>query len=378
MVDRGTSQHASAVLRKTPLFGLHEELGARIVPFAGYLMPVQYPDGIIAEHNHTRSAASFFDVSHMGQVAIRGKKTAAAIERLLPGDIQSLPAGRVRYTQLTNDTGGIIDDLMVTNVGEYLFLVVNASRRDIDLACLRRDLDGFEDGYEIEELDRALFALQGPQASIVIARFAPGAEDLPFMAAAPFVVDGIPLAVTRCGYTGEDGFEITVPAASAEKLARALLEEQEVQPAGLGARDTLRLEAGLCLYGNDIDETTTPIEAGLAWSIGRRRREEGGFPGAKKILAQLSNGSPRKFVGILPEGRSVARAPAEIRTEAGNIIGEVTSGGFGATYGGPIAMGYVESAYAVPGTSIAVIVRDKPIVARIAALPFVPHNYYKS
>lgn len=378
MVDHGTGQHSNVALRKTPLFGLHEELGARMVPFAGYLMPVQYPHGIIAEHNHTRSAASFFDVSHMGQVAIRGKSPAEAIERMVPGDIRSLPAGRVRYTQLTNDTGGIIDDLMVTNVGDYLFLVVNASRRDVDLACLRRGLDGYEDGYEIEELDRALFALQGPQASRVIARFAPGAEDLPFMAAAPFVVDGIPLAVTRCGYTGEDGFEITVPAASAESLARAFLAEQEVKPAGLGARDTLRLEAGLCLYGNDIDETTTPIEAGLAWSIGRRRREEGGFPGAKKILAQLSAGPLRKFVGILPEGRVAARAPAEIQTEAGNIIGKVTSGGFGATIGGPVAMGYVESAYAAPGTSIAVIVRDKPIAARIAALPFVPHNYHKS
>lgn len=374
MVDHSSDHNSDAALKSTTLLGLHEELGARMVPFAGYLMPVQYPDGIIAEHNQTRSAASFFDVSHMGQLAIRGKEPARAIEQLVPADIQSLPRGRVRYTQLTNDTGGIIDDLMVTNVGDYLFLVVNASRRDQDLACLQSALAG----YQIEELDRALFALQGPAASRVIARFAPGAEDLSFMASAPFVVDGIPLAVTRCGYTGEDGFEISVPAADAERLARALLAEHEVRPAGLGARDTLRLEAGLCLYGNDIDETTTPIEAGLVWTIGRRRREEGGFPGAKQILAQLSDGAPRRFVGIRPEGRTVARAPAEIQSDAGVTIGKVTSGGFGATVGGPIALGYVESAYASPDTPIAVIVRDKPVAARLVALPFVPHNYHKS
>jgi aminomethyltransferase len=374
MVDHDSGHQSDTALRRTPLVGLHEEFGARMVPFAGYLMPVQYPDGIIAEHNHTRTAASLFDVSHMGQLAIRGEKPAQAIERLVPGDIQSLLPGRVRYTQLTNDTGGIIDDLMVTNVGDYLFLVVNASRRDIDLACLQRGLGG----YEIEELDRALLALQGPLASRVIARFAPGAEDLRFMAAAPFVVDGIPLAVTRCGYTGEDGFEISVPAADAERLARALLAEPEVKPAGLGARDTLRLEAGLCLYGNDIDETTTPIEAGLLWTIGRRRRQEGGFPGATQILAQVSGGSSRTLVGIRPEGRAVARAPAEIQNEAGIAIGRVTSGGFGATIGGAVAMGYVDTAYAEPDTPLAVIVRDKPIAARLAALPFVPHKYRKS
>ncbi len=374
MVDHGSGHQSDTALKSTPLLGLHEELGARMVPFAGYLMPVQYPDGIIAEHKHTRSAASFFDVSHMGQLAIRGKMPAKAIERLVPGDIQALPSGRVRYTQLTNDTGGIIDDLMVTNVGDYLFLVVNASRRDIDLGCLQRALGG----YEIEELDRALFALQGPLASRVIARFAPGVEDLPFMAAAPFVVDGIALAVTRCGYTGEDGFEISLPAAEAERFARTLLAEQEVRPAGLGARDTLRLEAGLCLYGNDIDETTTPIEAGLVWTIGRRRREESGFPGAKQILAQLSDGPRRSLVGIIPEGRAVARAPAEIQNDAGITIGKVTSGGFGATIGGPVAMGYVESAYAATDTAIAVIVRDKLIAARLVTLPFVPHRYHKS
>lgn len=373
-MDQGSAHPSDIALKKTPLHGLHEELGARMVPFAGYLMPVQYGDGIIAEHTHTRSSASFFDVSHMGQLAVRGRLPAEAVERLVPGDIRSLAAGRVRYTQLTNDTGGIIDDLMVTNVGEYLFLVVNASRRDVDLNRLRRGLVG----CDVEELDRALFALQGPMASRIIARFAPGAEDLRFMAAAPFVVDGIPLAITRCGYTGEDGFEISVAAPAADKIARALLAEHEVRPAGLGARDTLRLEAGLCLYGNDIDETTSPVEAGLDWTIGRRRRTEGGFPGDKEILAQLSGGPSRRLVGIVAEGRAVARPPAEIRDEAGHAVGKVTSGGFGATIGGPIAMGYVDAACAEPETPVAVVVRDRPIPARVVGLPFVPHRYHKS
>ena len=373
MADQDTHHQSDTPLQKTPLAELHEALGARMVPFAGYSMPVQYPAGIIAEHTHTRTAASFFDVSHMGQVAIRGTNPAQAIERLVPGEIQALKSGRVRYTQLTNEAGGIIDDLMVTNVGDYLFLVINASRRAEDLDCLRKGLDGFE----IDVLDRALFALQGPQAAAVISRFAPGAEDLSFMEAAPFVVDGSPLAVTRCGYTGEDGFEISVPAADAEGLARVILAEEEVKPAGLGARDTLRLEAGLCLYGNDIDETTTPIEAGLVWSIGKRRRQEGSFPGASQILRQISEGPPRKFVGILPEGRAPARPPADILNEAGEIIGKVTSGGFGATVGGPVAMGYVDTAHANPDSSVAVSVRNRSISAKLVPLPFVPHRYHK-
>lgn len=374
MSENDSGHQADVELKNTPLRRLHEELDARMVPFAGFSMPVQYADGIIAEHNHTRSGASFFDVSHMGQIAIRGDQAAEAIEYLMPGDIKALKPGRVRYTQLTNDRGGIIDDLMVTNVGNYLFLVVNASRRDTDIARLRNGLPG----HEVDELDRALFALQGPQAASVIARFAPGAEALGFMAAAPFIVDGVPLAVTRCGYTGEDGFEISVPAADAERLARRLLGEREVKPAGLGARDTLRLEAGLCLYGNDIDETTTPIEAGLIWSISRRRRTEGGFPGAEQILAQIADGAPRKLVGILPEGRAPARAPAPIQDESGRTIGTVTSGGFGASIGGPVAMGYVETAAADPGSPVAVVVRGKALPARIVSLPFVPHNYHKS
>jgi len=310
----------------------------------------------------------------MGQPEILGNSPAQAIERLVPGGIQSLPHGRVCYTQLTNDTGGIIDDLMLINFGDQLFLVANASRHDIDLACLQRGLSG----YEIEEPDRALFVLQGPLTSRVIARLAPGAGDLTFMAAAPFVVDGVPLAATRCGYTGEDGFEIAVQAAGAERLAQALLAEQEVRPAGLSARDTLRLVASLCLYGNYIDETTTPIEAGLVWTIGRRRREESGFPGTKQILAQLSDGPRRTLVGLIPKGWAVASAPAKIRNETGTFIGKMTSGGFGATIGGPVAMGDVDTAYAAPDTPIAVIVRDKPIAARIVTLPFVPHNYRTS
>lgn len=374
MGEHQTETGSAETLKETPLRALHEALGARMVPFAGYIMPVQYPTGIIAEHNHTRSSVSLFDVSHMGQVALRGQNPAEAIERLVPGEIQSLSPGRVRYTQLTTETGGIIDDLMVTNVGDYLFLVINASRRDADLVCLRNGLDG----YEIDELDRALLALQGPEAARVMTRFAPGAEDLAFMAAAPFIVDGIPLAVTRCGYTGEDGFEISVPSADADRLARALLAEQDVQPAGLGARDTLRLEAGLCLYGNDIDETTSPIEAGLIWSIGRRRRAEGGFPGAKQIQEQISDGPRRTLVGLVPEGRAPARAHDEIQNAAGEKIGEVTSGGFGPTVGGAIAMGYVDTAQSATDSAVTVVVRNKPIAARIVDLPFVPHNYHKS
>lgn len=366
-------QQSDAPLKRLALHGLHEELGARMVPFAGFHMPVQYSAGIIAEHAHTRDAASFFDVSHMGQVSVRGVDPAAAMETLVPGDIRALAPGRVRYTQLTNDDGGIVDDLMITNVGDYLFLVVNASRRAEDLECLRAGLNG----YDLAELDRALFALQGPAAAKVMSRFAPGAEAMSFMSSAPFVVDGCPLAVTRCGYTGEDGFEITVPSVDADRMARALLAENEVKPAGLGARDTLRLEAGLCLYGNDIDETTTPVEAGLSWSIGKRRRSEGGFPGDRIIQNQLEQGAGRRFVGIRPEGRSPVRPPAEILSESGDTIGRITSGGFGPTVGGPIAMGYMDREYAEPGTEVGVAVRGKSLPARVTALPFVPHNYYK-
>ena len=364
---------AEQTLKRTPLHALHEALGGRMVPFAGYAMPVQYRPGILAEHRHTRQAASFFDVSHMGQVAIRGAGAAEALERLVPGDIRALAPGRVRYTQLTSDAGGIVDDLMVANVGEYLFAVVNASRKEVDLAWLRDGLPG----AAVEELDRALFAVQGPAAAAVLGRFAPGAETLPFMAAAPFVVDGCRLAVTRSGYTGEDGFEISVPVADAERIARMLLAPDAVEPAGLGARDSLRLEAGLCLYGHDIDETTTPVEAGLSWTIGKRRRAEGGFLGAKVILRQLAEGPPRRRVGILPEGRAPAREHTKITDASGSPIGEVTSGGFGPTVNRPVAMGYVAAAKASEGAGVNLVVRDVPRPARIVKLPFVPQRYHR-
>lgn len=361
-------------LARSPLHDLHVALGARLVPFAGYEMPVQYPAGIIAEHNHTRAAASLFDVSHMGQVSLRGVGVASALETLVPGDIAGLGAGRMRYTVLTNDAGGIIDDLMVTNVGDYLFLVINASRRAVDMTHLRANLPS----SEMEELDRALIALQGPAAAPVLDRLAPGAAALDFMQAAPFTVADVPLAILRSGYTGEDGFEISIPAGDAERISRMLLDDPAVEPAGLGARDSLRLEAGLCLYGNDIDEKTSPIEAGLGWTVARRRRVEGGFPGAAVILDQLASGTARRRVGIRPDGRAPARAHAEIRDAEGVAIGEVTSGGFGPTVGGPVAMGYVASACANPGTVISLIVRGKAITGRIVDLPFVPHRYHKS
>jgi aminomethyltransferase len=362
------------MMTPTPLHALHVERGARLVPFAGYEMPVQYPSGIIAEHNHTRRAASLFDVSHMGQLALRGEGGSERLEALVPGDIAGLAAGRMRYTVLTNDDGGILDDLMVTNVGDYLFLVVNAARRDVDIVYLRENLPG----CLVEELDRALIALQGPAAASVLDHIAPGAASLAFMQAAPFVVDGVRLAILRSGYTGEDGFEITIPAADAERIARLVLDDPLVEPAGLGARDSLRLEAGLCLYGNDIDEKTTLIEAGLSWVIAKRRRSEGGFPGADLVLRQLEEGGARRRVGILLDGRAPARAHAEIRDAAGGVIGEVTSGGFGPTVGRAIAMGYVSKACATAGTVVSLVVRDRPITGRIVDLPFVPHRYYRN
>ena len=367
------SDPESAAARPTPLTGLHRALGARMAPFAGYDMPIHYARGIIEEHLHTRSAASLFDVSHMGQLTIRGADRAEALEALVPGDIAGLAPGRMRYTVLTDEAGGILDDLIVTNVGDYLFVVVNAACKDADIAHMREALPG---GCAVEQLDRGLVALQGPQAAAVLARLAPGAEALPFMTAAPFEIDGARLAVTRSGYTGEDGFEISIPAGDTERIARMLLDRPEVEPAGLGARDTLRLEAGLCLYGQDIDRTTTPVEAGLAWTVGRRRRAEGGFPGARVILDQLASGPPRRRVGIRPDGRAPARAHTTIRAVGGAAIGEITSGSFGPSVGGPVAMGYVDARASEAGRAVEVVVRDRPLPARIAALPFVPHRYF--
>ena len=363
-------------LKQTPLHSLHLSLGAKMVPFAGYDMPVQYEAGILTEHLHTRSAAALFDVSHMGQVAIRGDGAAGALERLVPGEIQALRPGRMRYTMLTNEAGGILDDLIVTNVGAYLFVVLNAACKENDISHLKANLPA---AVEVEELaDRALLALQGPRAADVLSRFAPDAAKMAFMSAEPFTIDGSKLAITRSGYTGEDGFEISIPAGDAERIAAMLLDEAEVAPAGLGARDSLRLEAGLCLYGQDIDETTTPVEAALGWTIGKRRRAEGGFLGADVILDQLANGTARRRVGIVPDGRAPARAHTEVTDADGRKVGEITSGGFGPTFGGPLAMGYVASDHAADGTALNLVVRGSPRPAKVRPTPFVPHQYYKS
>jgi aminomethyltransferase len=368
------AESKSETLQRTPLYDLHRSLGAKLVPFAGYEMPVQYPQGILGEHLHTRAKAGLFDVSHMGQVRLRGANAAKALERLCPGDIQALGPMRQRYTLFTNDKGGILDDLMVTNAGDHLFVVVNAACKDADIAHLRRHL-GNEIAIEVLA-DRALLALQGPSAAEVAARLAPELRTMTFMTAAQVSLAGVPCFVTRSGYTGEDGYEISVPADQAEMLAKRLLAEPEVAPIGLGARDSLRLEAGLCLYGHDIDETTTVIEADLAWAYHKRRRGEGGFPGAAILQRQLAEGVPRKRVGILPDGRAPAREHTEI-ADGTRRIGEITSGGFGPTVGGPVAMGYVETQRAAPGTALSLVVRGTARPGRVAKMPFITPRYYR-
>lgn len=371
---------SDAPLHSTPLLDAHRALGARMVPFAGYLMPVQYADGILAEHVWTRTHAGLFDVSHMGQAIVAGPDhatTAAALERLVPGDIAGLAPGRIRYTQLLTAEGGIVDDLMVTRPADAaedgrLFLVVNASRKEGDFALIS---EGLPAGITLTPLpEKALLALQGPEAAAVMRRLSPTADDLAFMAGGPATVAGFDCHVSRSGYTGEDGFEISVANGDAVALWQALLADPAVKPIGLGARDSLRLEAGLCLYGHDIDETTSPVEAALVWSIGKRRREEGGFPGDARIRRELTEGPSRKRVGLKPEGRAPAREGAEIHAD-GRQVGHVTSGGFGPTVGGPVAMGYVETAFAAPGTELSLIVRGKPLPARVVTLPFVPARY---
>jgi aminomethyltransferase len=370
-----TESADTAPLKRTALYELHRARGARMVAFAGYEMPVQYPAGIIAEHLHTRAQAGLFDVSHMGQIRLHGAGAARALEALVPGDLQALAPSRMRYTLLLNEAGGILDDLMATRIDDGLVLVVNAARKDADFAHLAANLDR---AVTIEpRFDRALLALQGPMAAAVLARHVAGVERMPFMSAADLALGGVPASVTRSGYTGEDGFEISLAAADAVAVAERLLAEPEVAPVGLGARDTLRLEAGLCLYGHDIDETTTPIEAGLAWTIGKRRREEGGFAGAATVLRQLAEGPQRRRVGILPDGRAPAREGAAIVDPAGSAIGRVTSGGFGPSVGGPIAMGYVDAGHAAEDTALALVVRDVPRPARVVRLPFVPTRYYR-
>jgi aminomethyltransferase len=373
------SDAADSALEHTPLHALHLELGAKMAPFAGYTMPINYPLGILQEHLHTRAKAGLFDVSHMGQVALRGADAAAALESLVPVDVVGLGPGRQRYAMFTAGDGGILDDFMVANAGDHLFLVVNAACKKQDLAHLQA---GVGERCRVEPLDgRGLLALQGPAAARVLGRLAPQAEALVFMSAADIDIDGAPCFVTRSGYTGEDGFEISVPGDRAEALARRMLDDEDVEMVGLGARDSLRLEAGLCLYGHDIDTSTSPVEAGLGWALSKARRaggaRPGGYPGDAVIMGQLAQGTDRRLVGLRPEGRAPVRDGAEIVDHAGATIGAVTSGGFGPTVGGPIAMGYVPTGFAKPGTVVSAMVRGKALPVRVATMPFVEHRYHR-
>lgn len=376
-------QETATALQRTPLYALHIELGARMVPFAGYEMPVQYPLGVLKEHLHTRDAAGLFDVSHMGQAYLIGPShaaTAAVLEALVPADIAGLKPGQQRYTQLLNDEGGVIDDLMVTRPADpaedgRLFLVVNASRKAVDYAHMAMRLT---EGVMLEVLeDRALIALQGPKAVAVMADLCPKAAALGFMSASKAELGGIDCHVSRSGYTGEDGFEISLAAADAEKAARLLLAHPDVKPIGLGARDTLRLEAGLCLYGHELDETTSPVEAALVWSIGKERRVHGGFPGAARIQRELREGPSRKRVGIKLTGRAPAREGSQILDASGKPIGVVTSGTFAPSLGGPVAIGYVEAASAKTGTALQIVIRGTAHPAAVVSMPFVPNRYHR-
>ncbi len=373
------TSEADESAKRTPLYDLHVERGGKMVPFAGHALPVQYPLGIVKEHLHCRRAAGLFDVSHMGQVRLSGAGAAAALETLVPVDLLGLADGRQRYACFTNDAGGILDDLMVSRLGEDLLLVVNAACKEQDIAHLKA---GLGPSIPLEVLgDRALLALQGPAAAEVLARFAPQVATQPFMAVQRLTIEGADCLVARSGYTGEDGYEISVPEAAAEALARALLEQAEVEPIGLGARDSLRLEAGLCLYGQDIDSETTPVEGSIAWSISKARRDggarAGGFPGAETILRQLAEGPERRRVGLRPEGRAPVREGAVLQDEAGKAVGKVTSGGFGPSVGGPVAMGSVASGLAAPGTKLNAVVRGKPLPVEVARLPFIEQRYYR-
>lgn len=365
-------------LRQTPLHGLHLELGGKMVPFAGYEMPVQYPAGILREHLHTREKAGLFDVSHMGQAFLSGANPAAALERVTPADIAGLKDGQQRYGLLLSDAGTIKDDFMTTRLaGERaLFLVVNAAMKESDFAYISDKLSHV--ATLLPQADRALLALQGPAAETVLSRHAPDVARLSFMKVARADIGRVPAIVSRSGYTGEDGFEISVDAKHAERIARLLLSEPEVLPIGLGARDSLRLEAGLCLYGHDIDDTIDPVTANLVWSIGKRRKIAKDFPAADAIMQKLFDGTKSKRIGVRPDGRAPAREGTEIADKSGRIIGRVTSGGFGPSVNGPIAMGYVESPFADDNTPIDLIVRGKALSARVAPMPFVPHRYKRN
>ena len=368
-------------LRKTPLHALHLELGARMVPFAGYAMPVQYPAGLMAEHHHTRTSAGLFDVSHMGQLRLVGPDAAAAFETLVPVDVIDLGPGRQRYGLLLTDEGTIIDDLMFVNRGGELFVIVNGACKHGDLAHIHERIGSR--CQVITMFDRGLLALQGPKAVDALRRVLPGVEKLVFMTGAGFQWHGADLFVTRSGYTGEDGFEISVPEDHAEAFARELLAQPEVKPVGLGARNSLRLEAGLCLYGNDIDTTTTPVEAALQWAIQKVRRtggaRAGGFPGAQRVLAQLDGREAiaRKRVGLVALERVPVREHVELQDAQGQRIGEVSSGLLGPTIDKPVAMGYVPPQLAAVGTRLQAVVRGKPVPMEVTAMPFVPNRYHR-
>jgi aminomethyltransferase len=384
MLARDDQSSLESPLKRTPLHALHVAYGGKMVPFAGYDMPVQYGTGVLREHLHTRNSAGLFDVSHMGQIALRPKSgkvedAAMALERLVPQDIVAVAPGRQRYAQFTDGSGGILDDLMVANFGSHLFLVVNAACKAQDEAHLRAHLS---EACTIEPLsDRALIALQGPKAEAILTRLCTEAARMRFMDAGPQSVDGIDCFVSRSGYTGEDGFEISVPAEHAERLAKALLDDAAVLPIGLGARDSLRLEAGLCLYGHDIETSTTPVEGALEWSIQKSRRRggarAGGFFGAEKILGELEHGAPRRRVGLKPEGRAPVREGAVLFADATSSepIGAVTSGGFGPSINAPIAMGYLPSSLTAHGTLVFAELRGQRLPLRTAPMPFVPNNY---
>jgi aminomethyltransferase len=367
-------------LLETPLASLHRELGGRMVPFAGYAMPVQYPLGIMGEHLHTRTAAALFDVSHMGQAELLGPGAAALLERITPADVQGLKPGRQRYGLLMTEDGGIQDDFMVANLplpegGDRLFIVANASRKELDFDRIAGLLPP---GLRLQRReDWALLAFQGPQAVALLGELQPAVAAMGFMQVITTTIAGAPAIVSRSGYTGEDGVEISVPGERAEDLARALLALPGAAPAGLGARDSLRLEAGLCLYGNDIDETTSPVEANLLWTIGKRRKLAMDFCGADRVRQDMADGPKRLRVGIRPEGRQPARQHTAIHGPGGEPVGEITSGGFGPSVNGPVAMGYVTPAAAADGTALSLQVRGKALPAAVAPLPFHPHRYIR-
>lgn len=368
-------------LLRLGLHDLHVALGGKMVPFAGYEMPVQYPAGVMKEHLHTRAAAGLFDVSHMGQVILqpRGSYEAVALafEALMPVDVLGVAHGRQRYGMFTNETGGILDDLMFANRGDHIFVVVNAACKAADIAHMTEHLSGVAEVIPVT--DRGLLALQGPQAEAALARLVPGVAAMRFMDVAILPWAGVDLWISRSGYTGEDGFEISVPNAQAEGFARALLDQPEVMPIGLGARDSLRLEAGLCLYGHDIDTTTSPVEAGLVWAIQKARKaggaRAGGFPGAARILHELAHGPERLRVGLLPEGRAPMREHTDVFADDATPVGHVTSGGFGPSVNAPIAMGYVAAGFAAIGTRLEGEVRGKRLPLTVAAMPFQPTTY---